>query len=95
MGRDCVWCPKIAAGKVVRMMNTLLTHFANQAHPMNMTTNPNDTEAVLAMHCELCQTVNVDCALENGASLTDGDVEARTWAALYLDDKGNCHCEGN
>jgi hypothetical protein len=50
------------------------------------------TESVLKAHTEVCQSYNIDQALENGASLTDGDVEARTWAAIYLDDDAACIC---
>jgi hypothetical protein len=48
--------------------------------------------SILSSHTETCQAHNVDMALENGASLTDGDVEARIWAAIYLDDSEMCVC---
>lgn len=51
-----------------------------------------DTEAILSSHTTACSSYLVDMALENGASLTDGDGEARAWAACYLDDDAVCIC---
>jgi hypothetical protein len=51
------------------------------------------TEQILTSHTEACSSYSVDMALENGASMTDGDAEARDWAATYLDDSELCICD--